>query len=106
MIDTALLNAKVAVLLVSKNFLASEFIQNKELPKILQQRKDKNAAVLWIPLEKDLAGEVAAKLADIQAAYPPHSPLQQIVEQSTYALETAREQIREQIRRALDPMGW
>src|SRR5205823_9445975 len=43
----ALEAAKVAVLLVSPGFLASEFILNEELPKILADSETHRVKILW-----------------------------------------------------------
>jgi protein kinase-like protein/TIR domain-containing protein len=107
-IRTALHEAKVVVLLVSNTFLKSSFIQNEELPEILQKRKDNNAVVLWIPLEKGLDSKKlnASKLDTIQSAIPLGSPIKQIARESKKGLDDVREQILGQIRRALDSSEW
>lgn len=44
-IDPALAKARVAVLLVSADFLASDFIVSKELPTLLQKAKRRECSV-------------------------------------------------------------
>ncbi len=72
-IEAALARAKVAVLLVSPDFLASEFIHQKELPVILAARERGELDVLWCYLAPCLVDETA--LAEIQAAHTPMTPL-------------------------------
>ncbi|MEM7795203.1 MAG: TIR domain-containing protein [Cyanobacteria bacterium P01_C01_bin.118] len=45
-IQTAMNECDLAILLVSKNFLASRFINDKEVPKLLQRRKDEGMRVV------------------------------------------------------------
>jgi replicative DNA helicase len=49
-IEGALERAQVALLLVSPNFLASEFIQRKELPSLLDAAKKDGLKILWLPI--------------------------------------------------------
>jgi hypothetical protein len=75
-IDEALNSTSVAVLLVSKAFLASHFIQSKELPYFLDAAKNRGVEILWI-----LVSDCYLKrtpLEHIQAAYPVKRPLDQL----------------------------
>jgi internalin A len=47
-IEKALDDARLAILLVSQDFLTSEFISNDELPKLLDGAKNKGVEILWI----------------------------------------------------------
>lgn len=71
-IDRALGDARVAVLLVSPDFLASEFVARIELPAILR-RSGSDLTVMWIPIRASAYD--ATPLKDLQAAHDPHHPL-------------------------------
>jgi TIR domain len=68
-IDKALAAARVAVLLVSPNFLASEFIIKEELPKILDAAESEGVRVLWCMVRKCWYEETRIK--DYQGAHDP-----------------------------------
>jgi hypothetical protein len=72
-IEQALASAKVAVLLVSPEFLASKFIAERELPPLLEAAKREGVAILWVPVKSS-----AYKVTEIekyQAVHPPEKPL-------------------------------
>jgi hypothetical protein len=66
-IETALANAGVAVLLVTKDFLASDFIHDKELGPILKRAEEGGVKIVWI-LVRDCNWQ-KTPLKDFQAAF-------------------------------------
>ncbi|MFN7900711.1 MAG: TIR domain-containing protein, partial [Synechococcaceae cyanobacterium] len=72
-IETALATAKVALLLVSADFLASEFVTNHELPPLLEAAEAEGLSILWVPLRPSLV-EVTPIQA-YQAVLSPKRPL-------------------------------
>lgn len=72
-IDDALAATKVAVLLVSHEFLASDFIVNHEIPYFLDAQKQGLLDIVWIPVGASLVKET--DLGRIQAASDPSQPL-------------------------------
>lgn len=69
----ALYSANVAVLLVSPGFLASDFIEENELPPILNAASNDGLKILWIPVSFSLYTET--QIADYQALHNPAQPL-------------------------------
>lgn len=75
-IQNALNEATVAVLFVTKDFLASEFIMNHELPILLDLAKDKKIRLAWIAVGH--SSYKATKLAHFQAVNDPEKPLESL----------------------------
>ncbi|MEJ7736371.1 MAG: toll/interleukin-1 receptor domain-containing protein [Chitinophagaceae bacterium] len=72
-ISSALSLAKVAVLLVSPEFLASDFISKHELPKLLDASNQGELFILWIAVRDSLYKET--EIEQYQAANDPQRPL-------------------------------
>jgi hypothetical protein len=72
-IETALRSARVAVLLVSANFLDSEFIAKNELPPLLKAAQDEGVTIFWIYLSSCLYEQT--EIVAYQAAHDISRPL-------------------------------
>lgn len=72
-IEKALNSAKVAVLMVSPNFLESEFIAERELPQLLKAAKEENLVVLWVHVSHCMYGVTEIEI--YQSAHDPSRPL-------------------------------
>ena len=69
----ALDRAKVAVLLVSQYFLASEYIRNDELPRMLQAAESDGMTIFWIPIRPSAYKRSPIRV--FQSAHAPEKPL-------------------------------
>jgi len=88
-IETALAAAKVALLLVSSDFLASEFVTNSELPQLLTAAEVEGLRILWVPLRPSLVSRTP--IDAYQALLDPGRPLARMdpVEQEEALVEIA-----------------
>ena len=88
-IETALAAAKVALLLVSSDFLASEFVTNSELPQLLMAAEEDGLRILWVPLRPSLV--IRTPIGAYQALFDPGRPLARMdpVEQEEALVEIA-----------------
>jgi hypothetical protein len=75
-ISQAIASAKVAVLLVTKDFLASDFIHEHEFEPLLKEAKQGGVRILWVPVRACAYEETPLK--DYQALTPPDKPLAQM----------------------------
>ncbi|MFO1429720.1 MAG: toll/interleukin-1 receptor domain-containing protein [Candidatus Competibacteraceae bacterium] len=89
-IKNALERAKIAVLLVSQDFLASEFITQNELPPLLNAAEKEGLTIFWIPVGASLYSET--EINRYQAAYDPKTPLNKLrkAERQDAMLQIAR----------------
>ena len=97
-IKGALESAKVAVLLVSQDFLASDFIQSDELPPLLQAAQNDEAKILWIAVRPSTYRDTV--IARYQAL---NSPSKTLYELKGPEREKAFVQICEAIKEAANP---
>jgi hypothetical protein len=72
-IEKALASARIAVLLVSQNFLASRFIMQQELPPLLDAARRNGVVIFWIYLSSCLYEQT--EIASYQAAHDISRPL-------------------------------
>jgi internalin A len=75
-IQTALEEAQIAILLVSPNFLASDFIAFEELPKIFKKSSNEGLVIFWIAVSHSLFSET--ELSKFQAVNNPSKPLDSV----------------------------
>jgi hypothetical protein len=72
-IGNALRATRVAVLLVSAYFLASEFITNREMPSLLQAAQEEDVTIFWVCLSSCLYQHT--EIVRYQAAHDIRRPL-------------------------------
>lgn len=77
-IANALSRAKIALLLVSRYFLHSEFIAQNELPPLLHAAEKEGLTIFWIPIGYSLYEE--SEIAEYQATSDPSRPLNALSE--------------------------
>lgn len=77
-IQNSLSTAKIAILLISQNFISSEFISHEELPSLLESAKEKGTAIVWIAVSSSTVNDTP--IAEYQAANDPENPLDMLPE--------------------------
>lgn len=103
-IGVALRQSTIAVLLVSRHFLSSVYIQRKELPELLKKRVSEGLKLLWIPIG-NIESLPHGELANIQAAYSLRRPLSARPAFSAGAASRVADDVRYSIEAAIDPIG-
>ncbi len=73
-INKAIKSTKVAILMVSANFLSSEFINNEELPALLAAAKEEGAHIFPIIISHCMFSDIDA-ISKFQTINPPSEPL-------------------------------
>lgn len=96
-IQTALASAKVAVLLVTPNFLASDFIHEKELAPLLKEAMEGGVRIIWIPVRSSAYEK--SPIGALEAVIPPERPLATMRAER----DAAWVKICKEIERALNP---
>jgi len=95
-ITRSLQSAEVAVLLVSQNFLASDFILEHEMPPLLEAAERRGLKILWIAVRRSAVAD--SPLKQYQALNDPSRPLESLGQDE---LDEAFHQIYMQIKQEL-----
>jgi hypothetical protein len=77
-IKKSLESARVAVFLITQNFLNSEFIREKELPILLEKAQNRGCLIFWIAVSSSTVHD--SQIARYQAANDPKQPLDTLPE--------------------------
>ncbi len=90
-LQRVLASAKVVLLLVSPEFLASEFVTRSELPALFNAAREEGLRILWVPLRPCFWKEIP-EIMQYQAVIPPGRALAEMseVEQEEALVEIAR----------------
>lgn len=77
-IDRALDDAQIVILMVSPDFIASSFINEHELPRILAAAAQKGVKILWVPVSASSYRDT--EINDYQAVIDPSRPLDKMTD--------------------------
>jgi hypothetical protein len=72
-IKTALDGARIAVFLVTQNFLNSDFIREKEVPVLLKNAQDRGCLIFWVAVSASTVDD--SEIGRFQAVNDPQQPL-------------------------------
>lgn len=97
-VEAALDKSQIAILMVSSHFLASDFILDDELPKILKRESSAGLVIMWVCLSHCLYNET--ELSVYEAANTPFEPLDSLPE---YEQNQVLVDICEKIKKATSP---
>jgi hypothetical protein len=98
----ALDSSQAALLLVSQSFINSTFINEEELPRILDRAAQGVTKIFWIPVRVSTVFTTHKTITEFQSLLlPPTTPLNKLEEQGESKCEEALLQIYENLRRAL-----
>jgi len=94
-IKKALASAQVALLMVSADFLASDFVTREELPELFHAAKKEGLRILWVPLRPCLWEEIP-EIEEYKAVIPAEITLARMaeVEQEEAFVQIAKEIMR------------
>lgn len=95
-IERAIASCKVAILLVSPYFMASDFINNNELPPLLKKARQKGVRIISILISPSSYED--SELARYQAVNPPSKPLRAL---ERWEQDKVLDQVRKQVKQAL-----
>jgi formylglycine-generating enzyme required for sulfatase activity len=99
-IEQALARAAVALLLVSPDFVASDFIDRKEMPSLLDAAQNQGLAILWVPL-RPISLKLFPQIEQYQAVFSPDRTLADMTDvEQDRTLATISETILETIDKA------
>ena len=98
-IEEALDSAHAAVLLVSQDFLVSDFITKHELPKLLADAKAQGKKILWIPVSPSTVFESHKEITRFQS--PLKNPRKSLEELGEAERKRAMVQVSSQLAKAV-----
>ena len=96
-IRTALAQARVAVLLISADFYASDFIANDELPPLLEAERQRGLVILGVHINYS-SFDSDRTLSEYQTINPPDEPLESL------GTKAEQEKVFDKLRRRIEEL--
>lgn len=93
----AIEKTSIAVLLVSANFIASDFINSEELPALLEIAENKGAKIFSVILSHCMFSDIES-IAKLQSLNPPNQP---VIEMNTAKRDAFYMKVTQQIKKVL-----